>query len=399
MQANIERRKWWHFVRPAAAVVIGVVFLLFGSSHASAQATQQAIRLTNLDTIDADDIHWSPRDRDGLAAGIRFLSRPMPGDPTMIIQHLVRNESEERQQVHLSIHGRDPSLLTLSAGNRIDVHFSGSWEDDLELAPGEVIGRGHWRSMISLKGLSPGDYTVHLGASVFVRDEERIGTSHGLPMSLKLPAPVFGKIEPDRLEQAQAMDNAKGSLPIRWGTPVGGLRIGTMAAGDESNVETVFHHGELARLGLFVQNVSGSRVKCQLMLSHPCDGWGMNIVDSDGSTIMPHQGFMTGFSPQRSFSATLEPLEIQPITGKLPKFREGNEDKGFTPELTPVEFWVAEQKSAETEFRPPYTYGMPPGHYLVSCYVRLRRDDIPGFDLSLQTGSIDFQVIAAKTPQ
>lgn len=180
--------------------------------------------------------------------------------------------------------------------------------------------------------------------------------------------------------------------PIAWGQPKNGLRVGLMFAGQPENAVKQFQHGDLAQAHLFVQNVDSQPVKCQLLLPHPLDGWGVNIEKSDGASVLVERIFVSSFSPLRLFEAELAPEEIQPITGKLPKFREGNEDEGYVPELKHLEFQIEARTPEQGQHTLPFTYGLSNGTHTASSFVTFRRADMPGTDISLSTGKHAFQV-------
>ncbi len=59
---------------------------------------------------------------------------------------------------------------------------------------------------------------------------------------------------------------------------------------------------------------------CRVMLPHSLDGWTMGIYDSNDAHVNRFQDLFSAFQPQLYLDGSVEPGEIQPITGKLDKF-------------------------------------------------------------------------------
>nr|WRX36692.1 hypothetical protein [uncultured bacterium] len=196
----------------------------------------------------------------------------------------------------------------------------------------------------------------------------------------------------DKVTEEPHADADDANSAIAWGEPTKGLRVGLMLSGGTDNAAKRFRHGDLATAQLFVQNVDSKPLKCQVLLPHPMDGWGLNIRNSDGDSILPNTSFISSIRPLRIFQAELAPNEIQPITGKLPKFREGNELEGYIPEVTHAAFEIEAKTPEQGQYTPPFTYGLPNGTYTASSFVTLRRADPPAADISLSTAAIAFQV-------
>jgi beta-lactamase regulating signal transducer with metallopeptidase domain len=353
---------------------------------------------------DEDGIYWSGRDKDGWIAGMRIIERPSADSPVLVVGHLLRNASDETRRVDLSIHGRSRSTVDISAGNRIRADLSGgSWMEEPTAAANQILQPDHWQTRFNFDGLEPGEYSVRFGSAFFIPVKDQIGTRSSIPFGLTLPinitrsgsvAAITEDIDANRRSKLSFAE-----LPIRWGEPVSGLRIGVVFLDTPQAGDKRFRHGELAQAQLFVQNVSEQSVQCRFMLPHPMDGWGLNIEDVKGNSVRHHQVFFSMFSPLRLFSAELATNEIQPISGKLPKFREGNEDEGYVPDLSHVEFRIADVMPEQAEHSPPFTYGMPEGRYNARCFANLRREDIPDADLSVETGWVGFQVGDADAVQ
>lgn len=344
---------------------------------------------------DANGIYWSDRIDDGWQAGMQVIDWPSAESSKLIVQPVLRNATDQQRNVDLSIHGRGPIRFTLTSGNDIALFLSGSWEEEHTAQPNEILSEEHWQTTVDFAALPPGSYTVDFGAVFFVPVEEQIGARSGISFRLKLPVEVVtGHAKPWRNDEfVQATpEGAYADLSIHWGEPVAGLRVGILFENGPAAGDSVFNQGEIAEARLFVQNVSAESMDCQMLLPHRMDGWGMNISDSEQHSIRRNQIYISGFSPQRSFAATLAPGEIQPMTGRLDRFREGNEDAGDVPEVDHVKFLIAAETPKAGEYRPPFTYGLPIGKYNLECFVRLRRDDLPNADISLETGSIPFRV-------
>lgn len=347
---------------------------------------------------DENGVYWSSDNKEGWVAGMKIISRPTRETPTLVVRHLLRNETDKGRSIDLSIHGRSKSRFYLWTGNRIGVDFGGgSWEQKTTVAARQILQRAEWESTINLAGLDPGTYSTRLGAVFFVPIEGQIGSRSGIPFGLHLPivvpAPPSGKAVTATSQPSTSAGSRFRNQTIRWGKPVSGLRLGVVFLDVPEDSNKVLRHGDLGQTQLLVQNVSAENIECQFDTPHWNDGWGLNIEDASGTGVKNNRMGMSGWSGTRRFAAVLSPKQIQPMTGRLTAFREV--DGGADAELKHVEFRVAATAPTEHSHSPPATYGMPAGQYSARCFALLRRADIPDAYISVDTDSLPFRVSAA----
>ncbi|QDV24651.1 M56 family metallopeptidase [Aureliella helgolandensis] len=300
-------------------------------------------------------------------------------------------------------------------------YYPSLWYGDEQLA--EVI---HFRNV----GVSPDGLSIAWYTRSDSRDRSNLGNTSQHPTTLwfhspdagtvKLAEGNFGRDDPsdtfdspilrprfhwlanaglaanakpaERGAEQQTADPEYSNLPIAWGESKNGMRVGAMFTDEAHGTLKRFRHGDLAQLQLFVQNVGPVAIKCQVLLPHPLDGWGLELENIEGDSIPLNRIFNSAYSPLRLFEAELAAKEIQPITGRLPKFREGNEDDGYVPELEHVEFQIEAKPPEQGQHVQPFVYGLENGTYTASSFLTLRRADSPTADISVSTGRIAFQV-------
>ncbi|TWU56737.1 Serine/threonine-protein kinase PknB [Rubripirellula tenax] len=357
------------------------------------KVTKTSSKDTKSDTVvmlpDEDGVYWSDRTLDGWRAGVRVVQSPTSKQRTLVIQPMLRNLTDQEQTVNLSICGRGKLSYEITTDNRLrsDV-LGGSRIEDHVAKSNEHLQPERWQATFDFTGLEPGNYSLSLGSPFSVPVEGEVGRRRGVPLGVTLPV---------HIPEAQIADDPLANLPIRWGKPVSGLRVGILFLGaTEDNVKS-FRHGDLVQAELFVQNISRKNIPCQFLKPHPLDGWGLNIEDNDGKTLRPNQKHISMYSPRQFFSAELAAGEIQPITGNLTRFKSENEDEnGADSKLEHARFRIEVKTPTEPQVRPPYTYALPKGLYKTSAFLNFKRTDIPDALIPITTGEIQFRVGTEK---
>lgn len=354
----------------------------------------------NTPTPDADEIYWSDRDQNGWMTGLKVLRWPGIENAKLVLQYVLRNSASEQRDIDIQFDS-GPMSFTVDHLNRIHDLSQGiggsSLRKTITVKPDEVVEDQTFRQEVDFSGLAPGRYAIRFSSMFSAPVEGQIGTRTGLPFSLVLPLTLAKPPKPDETPSTEsALDTATEQpyveLPIHWGESVDGLRIGAKFADAPAYGIKSFKTTDNARLQLFIQNVSDQDIPCQILLPHPLDGWGLNIENEAGSHLPRNQVFRSQFSPLRMFSAELAPGEIQPMSGKLQKFREGNEDPGYAAEIELPSFLIAPKLPESGELRPPYTYGFPEGQYTARIFAQLRRSDIPNATLNVETAGVLFEI-------
>ncbi|MCA9065957.1 MAG: M56 family metallopeptidase, partial [Planctomycetaceae bacterium] len=343
---------------------------------------------------DCDGIYWSKYEDDHWRAGLKVIQWPTSESPLLIVEHVLQNRAAELRTVDLAVNGQHEQTYDVTAGNAIQADIGGGSLSEIRSAGANEILQDHrWRTTFDFTGLESGDYTVRMGSAFTLPVPDQVGTRRGLPFGLTLPVHIPEASDPPATgADPRKSDSTYATLPIRWGEPVSGLRIGILFPGTSGNTVKRFVHGDLAQAELYVQNTTTSPISCSVLLPHYGDGWGLNIEDSQGNSISPSRHFISIFSPLRLLEAELQAGEIQPITGKLPKFREGTEDPGSVPDVKHVEFRIEAVTPDEGQYVPPFIYGLPTGRYSARSFVLLRRKDIPHANIRTHSSSVQFEV-------
>ena len=155
-----------------------------------------------------------------------------------------------------------------------------------------------------------------------------------------------------------------------------------------------FQLRDQAAVHLFVQNVGPKEVECGFDPPYHPGDWILNITDRNGERIDVLENRFRGgiLIPPDPLFAKLAPGEIQPVTGSLPRFRTGNEDEGYTPEVKQARFTIVQEKPEELRALPPFDYLLPAGEYLVRCNATLRKTDSPDVTFAVESARIPFHV-------
>ena len=301
---------------------------------------------------DENRIYWGETNEEGLATGVRVLHWPSEASAELILQYVLRSSAPEPCEINVECHNAPMSFI-LDHRNRLrDVSFMGrsTRQKTISIRPNEIIEDQAFRQEADLSGLNAGEYSILFRPVFFVRVEGQVRTRIGLPFNLVLPLVLpdlpqaeekHGEVSRSVQATETANEPAYEELPIHWGKPVHGLRVGAMFAHAPADGIKFFDTTDQAQLNLFVQNVSKETLSCLLPIPHLTDGWRLKIENSAGTNVESKQLHLAVPSEARIFSAFLGPDEIQPITGNTHKFRDGNADAGNVPEFKPAEFLIA----------------------------------------------------------
>lgn len=352
---------------------------------------------------DENGIYWGETNEEGLATGVKVLHLPSEESAKLILQYVLRSSASEPCEINVECHNAPMSFLLDHRNLLRDVSLMGrsTRQKTISIQPNEIIEDQAFRQEADLSGLDAGEYSILFRPVFLVRVEGQVRTRIGLPFNLVLPLVLpdlpqaeekHGEVSRSVQATETANEPAYAELPIHWGKPVHGLRVGAMFVDAPADGIRFFDTTDQAQLNLFVQNVSKETLSCLLPIPHPTDGWRLKIENSAGTNVESKQLHLAVPSEARIFSAFLGPDEIQPITGNTQKFRDGNADAGNVPEFKPAEFLIAPGTPKKSELRPPFTYGLASGEYIARVYVEVRRTDTPSATLQMETMPLAFHV-------
>lgn len=363
-----------------------------GNTNNHPSISQQVPEVDRPNVDPTEEIRWSPHSKENWTTGIQVIQMPTGADPVLVVQYVLRNEAATRRTVDLSF-SSGTVQYTVDSDRNIESWIAQSLQNDqFEVEAGEVLSDPRFQQSYDLKGLESAAYQVRLRYG-FSLPAGQPGTRHGIPFDDKIPIrlPDAGR-DPSDSDQAPPTFSRATDVDleaVRWGQPVGGLRLGMSWKSVESGT---FHHGQLASAQLLVQNVTEQVIECQLSLPHSMDGWGYTIRNSNQKHMPRKQTFFTGFDPRRDLKKQLQPGEVCRVTGEPSQFVPVNSDDPQRADVRPLQFNVAESLPESSEFQPPYTYGLKPGDYTIESYMRVQRPESPTATFLLRTRA-EFQVV------
>jgi len=330
--------------------------------------------------IDSNGVYWSEFVTDGLRVGAKLLAKygQLTAGEKLVVQYYLLNETNGKQTV--SLVPSTPVFPTLGTGNRIELSlFPGDSEArNFSIGPGQSVEDPAHRVEIDTTGFPPGVYRVMARNFFWRPDPANPNHQDGFPARLELPLTIAGK-ETDSGDPPQIPEDSTDG--IDWGAPVAGLQVGSRFRGDSA----LFEPGSSPQVQLFVRNVTRNPVEVRVFLPHPMDGWLINIENPQGDHVQMERTFIDIPSPERSFSLKVAAGETLPLTGV-----KYNLNGGFS-EIKNSSFSI-ERNKPEGNFRPGGALVSQGGEYRAIHTVSMKRDDIPGVRLAIDSGRSTFEV-------
>ena len=319
---------------------------------------------------DENGIYWSDQNEDNWVTGMKVVQWPTAVNRKLVIEFLLRNNSPEAREIDVSLFCSNKMSLSLSGGNKasVDIPHTESREKR-SAAPNGVLQFKEGRAEISFASLESGEYTLRFGPYIFMR--RGVGfIGSGVPFDLSLPV---------------TFDASYDGLPIHWGEPVAGLRLGAMFLGAQKDQVKSFKGNDKAVVQLFVQNVSQWVVDCRFNLPYPIDGWKLHIADSAGQQITGVRGPVdTGLDIQPPpFDSILHPgKRIVSLSGE--------------PQREHAQFAIVPEKPATLRPGQPVDYVLPAGDYTVRCSASFRKAGSPDVTFVMESAPCPFHVGATQ---
>jgi beta-lactamase regulating signal transducer with metallopeptidase domain len=349
---------------------------------------------------DDRQIHWGERAIDQWTTGVRLMQFPSGDDPRLIVEFLLRNKAGTKRVADLSFDS-GPMQFELDAKRTIEpwaaAQGNRSLIEKFEVDPNDVLTDPRFRQQLDFTGLDAGMYQLRL-RSFFSLPTGQPGTRHGIPLRFELPVMWNGQ-QPAPTSPTSPQETLAKSVEkptIHWGDSVAGLRMGVAWSDTGGSERCRLVYGSLAEADLYVQNLTHKEINCELALPHTMDGWGFSILDSAGKHMQRKQTIFTGFEPQRILFAELRPGQIARVTGSSSDFRMRADPPPTEVTVARLLFKVAAELPGESQAYPPYTYGLPAGAYSLRAYMLLRRSDVPGATLILETATAPFDTTSAQ---
>lgn len=372
---------------------INVIDLILKDSEKSVSAKEDTIATENVSgsekpsatrAPDANGIYWSSRDLDHWVSGMKVLQWPNAVTRKLIVEFVARNDSPETREVDVHLFCGNKTSLLLGEGNNASVNIKETRREKQTAVPNGIVTFKEGRAEISFEGLETGDYTLRFQRVMDLQSADdglRHGVSrYGVPFDVSLPV---------------KFDSSQDSLPIYWGQPVAGLRIGAMFLDSRKDHMRSFKPRDQAASQLFVQNVGSKEVECGFDPPYHSGGWSMEIADNVGQRISgvwkdEHRSVGVLIPPPPMW-ARLAPNEIQPISGEFTKFRVRDDDGGTT-HYEHAKFTIVAEKPEELRALPPYDYVLPKSEYNAQFSATLRKAEIPDATFVLESGPCPFRV-------
>ena len=378
---------------------IDVIDLILKDSEKSVSAKEDTIATENVSgsekpsatrAPDANGIYWSSRDLDHWASGLKVLHWPNAVNRNLIVEFVFRNDSPETREVDVHLYCGDKTSLLLGEGNNVSVDIKETRREKQTAVPNGIVTFKEGRAELSFEGLETGEYTLRFQRVMDLQlADEGLphGVSrHGVPFDVSLPV---------------KFDSSQDSLPIYWGQPVAGLRIGAMFLDSRKDHMRSFKPRDQAASQLFVQNVGSKEVECGFDPPYHSGGWGMEIADKMGNRIngawKDEHRRVGVLIPPPPMWARLAPNEIQPISGEFTKFRVRDDDYGRTTHYEHAKFTIVAEKPEELRAHPPYDYVLPNSEYNARFSATFRKAESPDATFALESGPCPFRVGADGT--